>query len=474
MTEISMAVIPIGPDRRTVFKNTVVPHAAEARKQHVILSEFTRIAADLQAARELFVTSSTDEKVVLKEWMEELHREQFALGGGPLNVFARETFRLEVNFLRNEYDNWAIENAKLKGEITPLRAIEVTRPQVPPEVRGRREHDSPPRLHHGLGTLPIHRTFEVPVDISTALTAMSSRRWPQDQETQKIAQNVLSLFPENFIRGPRPSAFRRPGDIASAVVDVTAMLIDYSEGRVISPSGRDIGQPSAEQEAKIQAGIHIILLHELYAELTDPAVTERGFLLRVQKNISSTFNQMAEMIDKEGFERIASAIESLPDIEAALIRSRLSISEDIKLGFPRSELAHPKRFAEMLDWAVYSRANRVTIDTDFGKRWVTSSTAIDLVLEKLQEREETGDIDMSAVLIPISTMPHGEDLLEKVFIATHDQGRTLLVQAMEDSGMFEELTRDFSYQLDYGINAHRTSSNDEDLREYVYEHTEVS
>ncbi len=468
---IPQSVVPIGSDRRTAFKETLVPHATEARKQFAVLNQFTRIAGDLQAARQLSVKGSPEEKDLLNEWMGDLRKEQFTLGGGPYRALAQETFRQEVNILRTAYDNWKIENEIASGNIIPLRAMEVARPQIPPTIIGRREPDSPPRLHHGLGLLPIHRTVEPPADIRMALKVAASKRWPQDEQSRKITEDVLRLFPDSFLRGSRPSALRKTGDIASAVVDVTGMLIDYAEGRIMSPSGKDVGQPSAQQEDHILAGIRIILLHELYAELVDPAITERGFLLRVQKNISSNINQLAELIDKDGFARIAQAIESLPDVEAALLRSRLSISEDIKLGFPRSELAHPRRFAEMLNWSIYSRENRVSVETDFGKRWVPGSLAVNLMLGKLQEREETGDIDFSEVIGPIAQLPYGEKLLKEVFEAADDDHRSFLVTVISDTGMLDDLRRELQDLMEFGDDVRR-SDTDADLREYLTEHSQ--
>ncbi len=463
----------VGPDKRTVFKQTVLPYAQKAREQLKILGDFKKLDSDLQAAKDLMFDSSDEEQELLTQWVDEINKERQSIGGEGARELAQDTFRQSVNSLRSAYDNWRIEKKLASGEITPLTAMGVTRPQIPPAILGRREHQSPPRLHHGLGNLPTHREhLAISADVRSALAQESVRRWPQDEEARKIAQNVLSLFPEGYLRGSRPSAFRRPGDLSQAVVEVTDLLINYSEGKIISPKARELGQPSAEQESHIIAGIRIILLHELFQELTKPAVTEGDFLQRIQKNISSNINQLGELIGNNGFDLIAKAIDSLPDVEAALLRSRLSISEDINLGFPRADLAHEKRFAEMLNWAVYDPGNRVRVEVEGRKLWVLGDDAVNLILEKLQDRVETGDIDLEGVIAPIQSLAYGERLLEEVFTATHDDGKSFLISIMSDSGLFDDLRRKFEHMIGYGEEDYEESDS-LDYGEYLLEH-EVS
>lgn len=430
----------LDPEQRSHFKALIVPEAHDARIASQTVIRFAQLDEERKAADELMVGSTVDERDYLESCLQEIMFEKARMGGDLGRQSARELFRGKVNSIRVKVDALKNSHRIELGEIHPLAVSLSTRPQIPPALNhlSLREYSSPPMIHHGLGTLPIHRDGNLPDDIKVSLSFEASRRWPKDPNAMGISLALTNFLPEKVIArniNKRPSATRRASEISRGIADVVGLIFDYTEGSLSFPRAEQVGLESREQDKYIESAIRIILLHELYEELRNPQVNENQFRTRIVNNVSKAINQLAELIGPQGYEKVASAIESLTDIEATLLRSRLSISEDINLGFPRSDLAHEKRFVEMLIWSVYAPKNRG--DKNSERR----AFHVNLILEKLVDRVDVGDLDSEEFLHHIQIKQYGEELLYQIFEASTDENRVLILDLLNNNDIFSKLRR---------------------------------
>lgn len=437
MTEIApqrpSKYVSLTPGERLAFRESVNPHAQNAREARQILREFEQLDQSYQEMRDLYRHSSGPYRDILTSSIEEIKSEQERLGGNIMRNQVRERYRIEVNEIKREVNRLNAIEAIRKREVHPLAASLRNQPQLP-LISGseRREPHSPPLLHHGLGILPTHRRVDIPGDIQLSISREVVNQGSNVLVNKDIMLNVANLLPDNCRDRSlyhRPSPFRESDRIGKAIVEVTKLILAFDRGEVIMPHPEEYALPNAEQDKHIEAVVRIILLHELHEELKDPYKDENQYRRAIQNNISRSINTLAERIGSDGYTRVASAIESLSDVEVALLRSRFSIETDVKLGFPRSDLAHEKRFAEMLSWSVYAHRRNIDVQAE----------AVDLILGKLTERVEVSDIDVNAIFASVEALEYGENLISQIFDVANDESIALLLEALRESGSFKPL-----------------------------------
>ena len=428
------------PEDRSVFKDSIRPHAEKAREARRVLGRFDSLDQDYKAADELLKdTEDSSMRDYLSQCKSEIAEERAKLGGNVYRDIAREDQRKAINEV-------IIETNQLRSRLqagitvsTPLALSLDLQPQVPlPPSRKRREPHAPPLLHHGFGILPSQRRTDVPDDIKLSLSRGIIQEHQGDVVVRDVSLAVAHLLPSNLISrdmNKRPSDFRRSVAVAEGILTTADLILAYERRELLMPHPENYAMPNADQEKYIEAAVRFILINHLYDELANPNRDEDKYRLTIQRNISGAINRVATLIGGRGYERVAQAIESLPDVEAALLRSRLSISEDIKLGFPRSDLAHEKRFGEMCAWAIFGNHNRGKNNS------ANREAAVNLILEKLGERVDVGDIQIEEIFEYFESLEYGEILIRQVYEAANDENRDLLLDMLTESGYFLEVRR---------------------------------
>ncbi len=435
---------------RENFKSEVSSHAQSARESRYLLNEFDSLDQNRTELRGLLQHAKGPYRDILAQSLDEIALEIDRLGGEITRSVAREQYRQEVNTIIRKVNTLRSQTRVSAGLEHPLSISLNNRPQIPHPLLlelSQSEPFSPPLLHHGLGVLPSHQRGFVPTDLEEGVRFESSKRSSSDPRLRDVAISVVRLLPQNCLDrtlGKRPSSFRQSHEISQGVLDVTELILSFGRGEFRMPRIDQYAAPSADQEKHIEGAIRIILLHQLYEELRNPNVDENEYRRNIQNNISRSINLMAERIGDHGYELIAGVIESLPDIEAALLRSRFSITTDIKLGFPRIDLAHEKRFAEILNWAVYAHGGR--------NRQKKQSEAVDDILLKLGERVETGDLDTSQILFHLENLSHGPNLISQLYEAASDDNRAFLLEILEENGSFQSFVRSMRRKNGYDSN----------------------
>ncbi len=427
------------PENRLVFKDAVRPHAAKAREAKSVLRRFDALDQDHKTAVELSKDADDASRDYLSQCLLEISIERAKLGDIVYRDIAREDYRKSVNEVIIE-TNRLRSKVQTGSEVAPLAlSLQVpSTPQIPPERTRRREPHSPPLLHHGLGALPSQRGIDVPDDIRHSLSMVATKEYQGDAIVKDVSYAVAHLLPSNLISRNmerRPSDFRRSAAIAEGILATASLVLAYERRELTMPRTADYAMSGTEQEKYIEAAVRFILINQLYDELANPNKDENRYRLSMQHNISAAINRVATLIGDRGYERVATAIESLPDVEAALLRSRLSFTEDIKLGFPRADLAHEKRFGEMCSWSIFDPHNRGN------KNSVNRYEAVNLILEKLGDRIDVGDIRVEEIFEFFESLDYGEHLIHEIFDAANDENKKIFLEALVESGSFVDAQR---------------------------------
>lgn len=468
MTEIELATVgdnsesslPVQPEE---FRTPFGPMAKAARGAWGVLKKFDELDKRKGDVMADFRYAEGSLEEILAGSLRDIVEEKKALGGDEGRKRAEEEHRSKVNEIIAEVNRIRAGQKIEREEVTPLTAHLYSRPQVSPMtalVVSYHEVQSPPLMHVGLGLLPMYRDIEIPADINRALERAATRSLVT-QTQREIMLGIFRLMPENCRHqtiSRRPSDFKNAEKFVDGVKVVSDLLVSYEQGEMLTPSMSEYASYNPKQDEYIQAAVRIILMKELYQEMTTQFNSEAEYRRVLEKNISKTISLTARRIgptEENGFERIGQAIEGMPDIEAALLRSRLSISMDIKLGFPRSDLAHEKRFAEMLNWSVYAhRFGPDRIPERPGRRMSRAereerknaiprnqAAAVDLIFAKLGQRMEAGDIDSGVIYGFLDNLPYGEELIVSLSRAGNETSRATLFDGLNEASYFPNITK---------------------------------
>lgn len=323
-----------------------------------------------------------------------------------------EGFRLEANQLIAEVNKWRMR----QPGVTAL----TVRPQIPPPKGSTpfQVPESPVRPHNALDQLPIYRK-------------------------RRTGSDVASLVPGHLL-------VDNSKDLAKLIAGIANTVDMYNAGLLQPPTAEELGKRSPEQEQHVITYLRVLLAYYLADELANPNRTEaelRDFYQSLSNDVRKTarFITPRDRHERDSYERIGLLIERLPGLEGPMLASRLSTSLFQDLGLPCLDYMGEIRLAEVMrnicSSCRYSPVDRADMTMDGYIVPENYRLLLEKIIESINERLDSGEINCQRVFVALETLDYGEQLMNKLLEIAGYDGQGVLLRALSESDCFPDIKR---------------------------------